>query len=404
MGCDMPDADVVPNGEMPFTLKEYQERFRNVREEMARRGIDLLYVTSPPNLCYLTGHELIWYTKRSPMGLAIRQDSEGFMFFDGAGHKSQTLESTIMTEADSVFFPRRQSGDPLGIVVKTLKDKGWLKGTAAVERWSWSPTGPTMDKIAEAMTSAGAHMVDGSWVVDRVRLVKSPQEIRYVRKAVEIANKGMEAVRQHLREGVTEMELAGAIYAAMTKEGGEEAGLRHMVHSGPRSAHFHGASTHRKIQAGEVVWIDFCGVYNRYHGDLGRTFSIGEPPKRPAEMMKTAAGSIKEVVKTARPGIPMKELGRVANDYINDAELGPYVWFVGGYSLGLDIPPDWVGHVNLGDYGAETSDYLPGMVTNYENLFEVEDERFGCGYIDTLLMTEDGPEVLTDFPREIVVV
>jgi Xaa-Pro aminopeptidase len=388
-----------------FSREEYRERFRRVREILTYREIDLLYVTSPPNLFYLTGYELIWYDECPVSGLALRQDSDEFLLFDAKSHQEQIVQETIVSEG---VFLDPESG--LEQVIDELDSRGLLKGTVAFEDWSWTPSAVTRAEMRSAMQARGATVVDGSWIVDDTRLVKSPRELEYVRKAASIADAAMEAAREAIVPGATEIEIEGEIQYRMAKLGGEDPGIRHMVHSGPRSAFFHAASSRRPVQPGDIVWIDFCASYNRYHADLGRTFSMGEPDPRRVELLHRAVGSLSQLQQQLKPGDPMPRAQEIADRYIDEAGLRDSIWFVGGYDLGIGIPPNWVGHVYLGretylqQPDAKPYHYRPGMVTNYENIFSFPDERWGGGYIDTITMTEGGLEVLSKLTRELTVV
>src|SRR5688572_30477969 len=112
---------VQGNGsELPFSNDEYLERRSKVRAEMARRGIDLLYVTSPPNIYYLVGYETVWYWCSNPIGVAIRQDSEEILFFDSHYHRE--LASEIVFADDSIYYPNDLPYDPRSArtVIETL--------------------------------------------------------------------------------------------------------------------------------------------------------------------------------------------------------------------------------------------------------------------------------------------
>ena len=102
----------------------------------------------------------------------------------------------------------------------------------------------------------------------------------------------------------------------------------------------------------------FCGVYHRYHTDLGRLFSVGEPDPRWRDLMRKATGSVDHVVSAVKLGDPVTAAQWAADDYIDSVGLSKYAGFIGGYDLGISIPPDWVGHTWLNsDSGFEQADY-----------------------------------------------
>ena len=159
---------------------------------------------------------------------------------------------------------------------------------------------------------------------------------------------------------------------------------------------------------GDIVWVDFSASYNRYHADLARIFSIGEPDRRWTDLYEKAAKSVEVVLQAMRPGDPMLKLHEVANDYIKEVGLEPYAWLVDRYDMGIAIPPDWVGHTFHSELGFEALDFEVGMTTNYENVFDIVIEDWpggkGGSYIEMLLMTEHGLEILSKLDRRLIVV
>jgi Xaa-Pro dipeptidase len=104
-----------------------------------------------------------------------------------------------------------------------------------LEYWSWAPGGPAFAELARRLAAAGAaEVVDGSWVVDHVRLVKSPQELAYTREALAIADAAYEALRDALTPGMSEHEINALLFAECARRGSDEPGIRTMVRSGPR--------------------------------------------------------------------------------------------------------------------------------------------------------------------------
>jgi Xaa-Pro aminopeptidase len=390
---------------LPFEREEYEDRLARVREEMGRRGLDLLYVTSPPNLQYLKGFELTWYAIRYPTGLAIpREAKDGRPLFFGQW-SDQPFPPSIPDEEKFLFqrgaFPHAQE-----TVARELKSRGWLKGKVGVELWSRAQPYANMKELVRCLSSErGVELVDGSWTVDRVRHIQSPKEVEYVRTAAKIADAAYEAFRGALRPGVMEKELMGVMYQAMANRGGDEPALRIMVHSGSRGDQLHVPSRHRVLEQGDMVMVDMCAVYNGYHFNTARALSIG--PGKPiwTDALEKLAEGVKATTACIEPGMPTAKLQELMDKWVDDAGLRPWVWWVGGYTLGLAGPGDWVGHVYLNPNEAfEGMDFDPGMVVNWEVQLWDMDQHEGCGIIDTMIMTEKGIDLPATFPRTLTVV
>ncbi len=382
-----------------FPNEEYDERRRKVRERMSQRGIDTLYVSSPRNITYLTGFDIIWFYHASPTGVIIRADSEKVLFFDSY-HDRMANEFCYIDEA--VFyatFPFHPTGPQLDTVIDSMKDRGLLKGTIGLEKWAFAPSPAMMQRMEERMSEAGAKVVDGSWIVDTVGLTKSPLEVACVRKAAEIADIGIQAGLDAAEPGVSELELNGAMQYAMAKAGGEETAIRCVVSKeGFRMPHK--PSTRMQMQAGETLFADVCGVYNRYHADLCRFLCLGQPSDRATDRMKALADSIPYVQDKVKRGDPPTAIGRAIDEYLASLGLTGEV-ARGGYDVGLSLPPDWVGHTRVVGGGFVDEPMEPGFVTNYE-IFSSDEDTRAVGLIDTFVMTETGLEMLSKLPTVVM--
>ena len=382
-----------------FPNEEYDARRAKVRQRMVDRGIDVLYVSSPRNITYLTGFDIIWFYHASPTGLVIRADSEKVLFFDSY-HERMVNDFCYIDEA--VFyatFPFHPMGPQLGTVIDSMKDRGLLSGCVGIEKWAYAPSPAMMQAMEERMSEAGARVVDGSWIVDTVGLTKSPLEVACMRKAAEIADIGIMAGLEAAAPGVTELEVNGAMQYAMAKAGGEETAIRCVVSKeGFRMPHK--PTTRMRLEAGETVFADVCGVYNRYHADLCRFFCLGQPTEKASERMKALAESIPYVQERVKPGDPPTAIGKNIDEYLASLGLTGEV-DRGGYDVGLSLPPDWVGHTRVVGGGFVDEPMQPGFVTNYEIFSRGKDAR-SAGLIDTFVMTESGLELLSKLPLEIL--
>ncbi|MGH8447226.1 MAG: M24 family metallopeptidase [Solimonas sp.] len=383
---------------LPFTPQEYRERQRCVRAEMAARGIDLLYVTSPPNLQYLTGYEAIWFPNRLPVGVLLDREREDTRVFDWKRHQPYVASSVFCDAAH--YFEYGESARVIAAAVAALGRGG---ARIALESFSLNPSAPVMAALADALRAQGATLLSGDWVVDKLRLYKSPAEIERVRRAAAIADRAMLRLRQALKPGLSEAEVSALLNLLLAQEGSEPAATPPLVNSGPSAwVDVHAFPSQRRLQAGDVVSVDCCAVVDRYHANLQRTFVLGPSPTRARAMIAAAAGSIEVLCREARLGEGPERAAAAAVAYVRERIPAENIWWVGGYALGLGSPPSWVGHTYLANDGEERCELREGYVSNYENVFYDELEGFEAGYIDTVVMTASGLEPLSAIPRELL--
>ena len=385
--------------ELPFSEDEYRERARRVREEMRRREVDVLFVMSPANLCYLTGFESIWYPPRAPLGLVVSATDEQLVFLDYERHETLVRDTALFD--DAVFY---RYEDALDTIAAAFRDHGWTEGSVGIEWWTQSPGAPLVREAADRLQALGAQIVDGDWIVDRVRAVKTESELVYVRTAAEIVDAAFADLLDSVRPGQTELQVAARLDAAMADQGGESAAIRTMVSAGPDVwCRTHSPPSRRTLEVGDVMYIDACGVFNRYHADLCRTVAIGRDHGEARRILEHTARSVEAVQRAVRPGDDLDVAQRAAEEWVFSEIPREQVWWVGGYALGIAVPPSWVGHTYLSNDAFEAFTWEPGYVTNYENIVFDRDGGFTASYMETLVMTESGVEALSRHPRELAI-
>jgi Xaa-Pro aminopeptidase len=396
--------------EQPFPAEEYADRRARVRKALADANLDAILVTTPANITWLTGYDMVWYHLQNLTGLLVRADSDDTVFFDSSAHTNiisvtPEISDVIYVDAAAVSGTVEES---ISAIVGGVASKGLASSRIALEMWGYAPHASVMEALKNALQGGGATVEDHWTLVERLRFIKSPLEVQHVRKAAEIGDLGMAAARDFIRPGVMETEIEGVIMGAMMSAGGGYPGIRTMLGAGPRAGTHHSSPTRRKIKQGDIVFVDFCGVYDRYHVNVNRTFSVGEPDPRWTDLMTKAAGCIDNILSEIKLGDPLSKIDGLAQRYTDDVGIRKYVWWVGGYAQEIAVPPDWCGNnwlnprFDMGDPVVQ-----PGMVFNLENQFDVWEDwpgGSGCAYIETLLVTENGLEVMSKLPRTLTTV
>ncbi len=390
--------------QQPFPTEEYAERRARVRAALAAAGLDGILVTGPADVCYLTGYDQIWHAYLNLIGIFLRAEADETLFFDNDGHR--VLQATTPDIGEVLVMPRGAAVSHVPLIAEAIRERGWAKGRIALQPWCYGPHPSLLEAIGARLEAAGAEIADGSVLVEDARLVKSPREIAVVREAGRVADLAMAAARDALEPGLRETDVDAVFTGALMQNGCGYPGIRSMVGSGARSGAHHGPATHRRLKAGDIVHIDFCASLHRYHVNLSRSFAVGVVDSRWHELMDKAAGCIDAVLEGVKPGESMTRVQEVADAYTDSQGLRDYAWLIGGYTLGIAMPPDWVGrHRPKPREDVPIPDLKPGIVFNYENQFDVFEGwpgGTGAAYIETFLVGEDGLELLSKLPRNLV--
>jgi Xaa-Pro aminopeptidase len=411
---------------VPFTEEEFRDRRTRVQRRMSAQRIDLLYVCMPESMYYLHGGQGYWYQGTAAKmwaptsGTAVHVDHDRLIHFERRGDASRMPNFSVVSDvrafpADSISYqPRADYGqvdlvkDRVQFVVDELRAEGWLPGTVGLEYWGYRPPRAVSDLFEAAFTAAGCTVVDGTDVLREVRNVKSPAEIACLEEATRIADESILAMREVIRPGMTELALFGEMIRAMTAAGGEMPALVDWAEAGP-SKGGHTVSTRRPIQRGDLVSLDVCAVYKRYHSNVVRPFFLGDPPVEHLEAMKVSAGAYDVLCSVAKDSVPIREVNKALRDYYTDAgvDLNPAPettnfsgWrpWIGGYELGASFPPDWVGNFFFSIHHLEPPGaFAANMVTNFESVVP------HASTIDTIVYGADSSRRLSSLPVETIV-
>ncbi|MEX2648505.1 MAG: Xaa-Pro peptidase family protein [Alphaproteobacteria bacterium] len=403
-------ANCRPASEAPFSKKEFWGRLERIRKLMAKARIDVLLVTAPEGMYYVSGYQCEWYQGQSPRqwpassGIAIHVDRDRFIHFD-------TEREAVLTRLTSVaedirIFPPATMRDGIAFIASELEKEGWLPGTVGIEMHSYRPNRIISHRFQDALEAAGAKVVDGTDILREVRWVKSDAEMACLEEAARIADIGLGAAQAELRPGVMELEVYGAMFHAMTKAGGEGAAITMPVLSGQKTNAPHALASRKKIRQGELVLVDVSGVHKRYHCNMARTYSMGEPRKDVAELAAKACGSMAVLKSILRPNLPVAELNRTMKTYYEEHGLWRDRGWIGGYEMGIAFPPDWVGgfvYDPLSEINADRV-FEPGTAVNYENQFFLPRHEGMYFMIETLLFKDTEARFASKVPYELTVI
>ena len=336
-------------------------------------------------------------------GIAIHVDHDDFIHFEREHEKVLVRYTSISRD---VRIPgENEKWSLMEFIVRELKREGWLGGKTGLEMFAYRPSRGDSERFQRALESQGCQVEDATRIVQEIRRIKSPQELSYTRTAARIGDIGMRAAADVIRAGMMELEVYGEIIAAMARAGGKNPGITVPVNSGAKSAASHGLASRKIIMPGEIVHIDLCGVYNRYHSNLSRSLFVGDPPEDLVKMVAASAHSYEVLATGLQPGVLINDVMKEMKRYYQDCGLWPHQRWIGGYELGVALPPDWVGPSFWDiatDHGSRCFD--AGMVGNFESQFFMPRAAGASVLIDTMLFDDDNAHLLHKVERELIVV
>lgn len=243
-----------------------------------------------------------------------------------------------------------------------------------------------------------AEFPDASLVLSGLRLKKDQAEVELMRRAVHIAQNALEAAIPLIKIGMSERELASELVVQLLKNGSDpEFPFAPIVSSGPNSANPHASPTDRKLQAGDMLVVDWGAAYNGYISDLTRTFAVGEVDAELQKIHKIVQESNAAGRAAGRPGVPCADVDKAARGVIEQSGYGKYFTHRTGHGIGME------GHEEPYMRGDNLQILEPGMAYTVEPGIYLTG-RNGVRIEDNVVVTESGTDCLSDMPREMRVV
>lgn len=376
---------------LPFPQAEYDARLAAVQAAMETRGQDVLILNDPENIYYLSGFRTIGFY--SYMALVV--PLSGKPIHVNRLIEMSTLQGTSCVEGRRLY---PDTEDPIKATASLIEEQGWSAGVIAVDRRSRYLSIEDFSNL-QALLSA-ATWADSALLVETLRLVKSPAEQEYSRASGRAASTGMRSALEALRAGITEDDLMAAAYQGLFTSHSEYPGLPPLINAGYRHTMAHAMAEGHPVNDGDAVYFEVGASIRRYHAATLRIGSVGRPDDELVRLSDLCRRSLEAGLEKMRPGQPAGGVDDAARTVIDDAGYGSHFRHKAGYSIGIAFPPDWSEAKTLMLRKGETRELKPGMVFHFlPAVFEYE--KFGIGVSETVLITEDGHEVLTDVPQHI---
>ena len=372
-----------------FPRAEFDARLDRLRAVMADHGISLALVHGPENVCYLTGHETPGYYVYQCLLVPAKGEPVLLM------RETETVNARLFSYLEEVEgYP--DTVDPIDATLEVIRHRGFDLSRVGMEQRSWFLPPLLYARLTDALDVELPVPIDD--LVAQLRLVKSPLEIASIREAARITSAATIAGLNTVAPGVSEREVAAAIFSTLVREGSEYLGMEPFVASGPRSGAIHASWSDRIIGDGETVLIEVGAAVKRYHAALMRTASVGELPAQLRRMAHVCIAALSAAVDQVRPGNTPEMVDHACKEVIADAGMLNLYRKRTGYSIGIAFAPDWgEGHI-LSLKQGETTRFEPGMVVHVVPALR-QVGLGGVGFSETVLVTSEGHEVLTSVPR-----
>ncbi|THD71571.1 M24 family metallopeptidase [Thalassobius vesicularis] len=392
----------MPAGAAPFTAAEYARRLALTRAEMARRGIELMFVTDPSNQAWLTGYDGWSFYVHQGVLLPMQGDPiwwGRYMDSVGAGRTCWMETTHIHGYADN--YVQSTERHPMQDLAGHIRRLGLETARIGVEMENYYYSAKAHAVLAQELPNA--ELVDATALVNWQRIVKSEEELGFIRKAARISEKVITTAVEKAEPGLRKNELVAEIYhAALTGVGedwGDYPAIVPLTPSGLDATAAHLTWNGEKMRAGEATFFELSGCYRRYHAPLCRTVYLGTPPDEMRAAEVAQMEGIEAGLNAARAGNRTCDIANAFMDALR--RHGIKREGRAGYPVGLSYPPDW-GERTASIRTEDQTVLQPGMVFHFMPALWMD--SWGLETTETILIREDGAaEALCNVPRKLFV-
>lgn len=354
-------------------------KLNRIVAKMKEQDMPQMIITDPVAIFYLTGKWII--PGERMLALYINVNGDNHLVLNKLFPQTEDL-GVPLTYYDDIE-------DGVEILSQFIeKDK-----TIGVDK-----TWPARFLLRLQELGAGSKFVNGSAIVDKVRQIKDEKERKLMKESALKIDQVMDELIPYVVKGLTERELNNKCLELLKKVGFSGPSFDPITAYAKNGADPHHVTDDSLGKHGDSVVLDIGGMWQNYASDTTRTVFIGEVSERQKEIYNIVLEANKRGIAAAQPGNKMSDVDKAARDYIESKGFGEYFTHRTGHSIGLEDH-------EVGDVSLVNDEIIePGQCFSVEPGIYLYDEGIGVRIEDILYITEDGPEVLNEYPKDDIIV
>lgn len=388
-----------------LSQSEYQNRIQKIREELAKRQLNALYLTGDTSILYTTGFSHI--STERPAALIVPLDGE-ITFMGPVIERDHIKAAAPIIKRIHSYLDYPGETHPMNLFAGWLKEIGLGNKSIGIDNPAgasgrWGYTGPPIsEKVPEAK------FVKAKDIVESLRLIKSDEEITLIRESSKWATVAHRFLQKFTKPGLWDVEVSLKASLEASREmkkklglqyektrsglGSATAGFRGQVGEG--SAIPHAISIRRKIRKGDVLVTGAGADVGGYSAELERTMIMGKPTEKQEKYFEIMVKMQDAALDKFGPGVKCSDVDRATINAAREQGVADYLLHHTGHGIGLEgHEPPWL------DQGNDEL-LRPGMVVSCEPGIYVPGFA-GFRHSDTVLITKEGAELITSYPRDL---
>ena len=384
-----------------FEKEEYGIRISKVRKSMDEKNIEVLIVTDPSNMAWLTGYDGWSFYVHQCVVLSL----EGEPFWYGRGMDTNGAKLTVFMQHENIIgypddYVQNPEKHPMDNLSEILTEKNWAQKTIGVEKDNYYFSASCLESLQRNLVQA--NFVDSTGLVNWQRTVKSPRELEFMRKASRIVEKMHARIFEVMEPGMRKNDLVAEIYhsgiTGTEDGGGDYAAIVPMTPTGADASAPHLTWDDQPIPNNSGTFFEIAGCYRRYHCPLSRTIYLGQAPQKYLDVEKAVLEGIEAGLEAAKPGNFAEDIEAAWRKTIS--KYGYEKESRCGYAIGLSYPPDW-GERTVSFRKGDKTVLEPNMTFHFMPALWFDD--WGLETTESIVITDSGVETLANVPRKLFV-
>jgi len=377
-----------------FEEQELADRRARACASMNADRLDGLLMFRQESMYYLSGYDTFGYVFFQC--LLLTQDGK-MTLLTRAPDLRQAQNTSVIK--DIRIWVDRPDADPASELHDILKEHGLSGKTLGVEYDAYGLTAANGKRLESAMDGF-CTLRDASQLVTKLRVIKSPAEIAYVRRAAELADDALDAAIATAAPGVSEGSVLAAMQGAVFEGGGDYPGNPFIIGSAEDALLCRTKTGRRNLSQIDQLNLEWAGSYRHYHAAMFRTMVFGDVPDRQKEMYSVAYDALMAVEDTLRPGNTIGQVFSAHADVMDKAGMQEHRLNACGYSLGTTYAPNWMDWPML--YADNPVVVEPGMVYFCHMILFDSERQLAMCLGETVLTTDGAAERLSRSSLDLV--
>ncbi|WP_440411552.1 M24 family metallopeptidase [Neorhizobium petrolearium] len=370
-----------------FERSEYADRLTRLTEKMRAEKLDALLLFAQESMYWLTGYDTFGYCFFQT--LVVKADGTMTLLTRSADLRQARHTSVI---ENVIVWVDRVNADPTLDLKNLLSDMDLLGAKIGVEYDTHGMTGRVARLLDNQLATFG-QISDASYLVSALRLVKSPAEVAYARRAAELADDALDAALPLIKAGGDEAEILAAMQGAIFLGGGDYPANEFIIGSGADALLCRYKAGRRKLDATDQLTLEWAGTAAHYHAAMMRTIMVGEPSFRHRELYKACLETIQAIEGVLRPGHTFGDVFDTHARILDERGLSRHRLNACGYSLGARFSPSWMEHQMF--HVGNPQEILPDMTLFVHMIIMDSDSGAAMTLGHTYLTTGADPQPLS---------